>query len=307
MRRRAGMILAAAVASSGCTSVLGQLDGLPLRVGLDHSLVVEAVQRGVEIAFRLAGSLAVLLGFHCWYRATHGEPWIALLKDYLGGLVVCVTVLVAMRQGNGPAEWLLAAGTSLGEIFAPPNHALAVLTQIVEKYATILLRVIETPPDTAQLGFRFLEAWQYVMSWPVLALVIAINTTAIFLMRLVLQIAFVWLSAFYTMVGPMAAPFVLLPSTRPIFVGWLRTVASLALWPWLLALAERLAVAIPYSTWLGTDLYHGDVASGVTAILEGQIMFLALNIVFLFVYLGIPLASYLLVSGAGRPFRGALP
>ena len=36
------------------------------------------------------------------------------------------------------------------------------------------------------------------------------------------------------------------------------------------------------------------------------VFFLAINVVFFFVYLGIPVAAHLLVSGAGRPFRGAV-
>ncbi|HWX23495.1 MAG TPA: hypothetical protein VN083_00570, partial [Vicinamibacteria bacterium] len=135
---------------------------------------------------------------------------------------------------------------------------------------------------------------------------IAANTAGIFLMRLILHVAFVWLVAFYRMVGPLAVPFVILPQTRHVFLGWLRTFVSIALWPWLFALAERLALAIPYSTWIGTDLYKGDLVSGINVIIQGQLMFLALNVVFFFVYLGIPIAAHLLVSGAGRPFRGAI-
>jgi len=66
-------------------------------------------------------------------------------------------------------------------------------------------------------------------------------------------------------------------------------------------------VAVPSSTWIGTDVYHGDLIPGINAVVQGQIMFLALNVVFFFVYLGIPVASYLLVSGAGRALRGVLP
>jgi hypothetical protein len=299
------LVVLAGLFSAGCTNVLGQLDGLPLRVGLDQALVQDAVKKASEVGWKIASGLAVLLGLHCWYRATHGESWISLLKDYLGGLAVCVVLLSSMQSGHGPVEWLLSAGTYLGELFSPGNHAAEAFSKIVTKYATIALNVVSHPADP-ESSFRFLEAWQFYMSGPLFAFVVAANTTGILIMRLILHVAFVWLSAFYKMVGPLAAPFVILPQTRHLFIGWLRTMASIALWPWLFALAERLAIAIPYSTWVGTDLYTGDLVSGVNTIIQGQIMFFVLNVVFFFVYLGIPVAAHLLVSGAGRPFRGAI-
>lgn len=36
---------------------------------------------------------------------------------------------------------------------------------------------------------------------------------------------------------------------------------------------------------------------------QGELMLLIFNITFFFVYLSIPIASYLIVSGASRPFR----
>jgi hypothetical protein len=307
VRARLGLVFCLAAATAGCTNVVGDLDGLPLRVGLDQALVKDAVQQAVQVGWKLAGSLVVLLGLYCWYRATHGETWVSLLKDYLLGTVLCVVFLTGMARGGGPVDWIAAAGIYLGQLFAPGDHALLAVGQIIARYGGIVLAVVQSPsagaPETA---FRFVEAWQYYLSFPVVALAIAANSTGIFLMRLVLHIAFVWLVAFYRMVGPLAVPFVILPQTRHIFLGWLRTFVSIALWPWLFALAERLAVAIPYSTWIGTDLYTGDLVSGLNVVIQGQIMFLALNVVFFFVYLGIPIAAHLLVSGAGRPFRGAI-
>ena len=91
-----------------------------------------------------------------------------------------------------------------------------------------------------------------------------------------------------------------------VFVGWLQVLISIALWPWLFAIAERLAVAIPYATWIGTDRYDGSLVNGISVIVQGQLMFVALNVLFFFAYLGIPAAAYLLVSGSGRAFRGVL-
>jgi hypothetical protein len=297
--------VALSVLGTGCTAVLGELDGLPLQTGLQQAPVTSAVQQAVALGFELASAFVVLLGFHCWYRAQHGDPWISLLKDYLGGTVVCIVLLETMRSGTGPVDWILKAGLALGETFSPGPHALDVLNQVVNRYGQIVLNVVQNPAAALPSApYRFVEAWQYYMSFPLVAAAVAANATGIFVMRLILHVAFVWLVAFYRMMGPLAVPFVILPQTRHVFVGWLRTLVSISLWPWLFALAERLAVAIPYSTWIGTDTYAGDLVSGINVIVQGQLMFLALNVVFFFVYLGLPVAAHLLVSGAGRPFRG---
>ena len=88
-----------------------------------------------------------------------------------------------------------------------------------------------------------------------------------------------------------------------MFLGWLKTYISVGLWPMFFAFAERLALAIPWSAWIGGA---GDVADGwemATAWFQGELMLVIFNITFFFVYLSIPVASYLLVSGASRPVR----
>lgn len=300
------VVLASGLAS-GCANVLGELDGLPLQVGLDQTLVADAIAKAARVGWEIAGTLVVLLGLHCWYRASHGDPWISLLKEYLSGTVVAIALLESMKAGSGPVDWILRAGLYLGETFAPGDHTLAAVEKVIARYGGIVLDVVQKgTPVPVPTYYRFVEAWQYHLSFPLIAAAIAANASGIFLMRLILHVAFVWLVAFYRMIGPLAAPFVILPQTRYVFTGWLKTFISIALWPWLFALAERLALAIPYSTWIGTELYTGEVVSGLRVILQGQLMFFALNVMFFFVYLGIPVAAHLLVSGAGRPFRGAI-
>ena len=52
---------------------------------------------------------------------------------------------------------------------------------------------------------------------------------------------------------------VILLQTRGVFVGWLKTYVSVALWPMFFAFAERLALAIPWSARLGE--FDGAVSS----------------------------------------------
>jgi hypothetical protein len=96
---------------------------------------------------------------------------------------------------------------------------------------------------------------------------------------------------------------VILPQTRGVFLGWLRTYVSVALWPMFFAFAERLALAIPWSAWIGAAQSSTGAWDTIVNITQGQIMMLIFNITFFFVFLSIPIASYLIVSGASRPFR----
>ena len=67
------------------------------------------------------------------------------------------------------------------------------------------------------------------------------NAIAIYLMKMVMQVSYAWLISFYWMLTPLVAPMVILPQTRSVFLGWLKTYVSVALWPMFFAFAERLA------------------------------------------------------------------
>jgi hypothetical protein len=69
-----------------------------------------------------------------------------------------------------------------------------------------------------------------------------------------------------------------------------------------IGLEHRLR-AIPWSAWIGAADGITDGWQVVTGILQGEIMLLIFNATFFFVYLSIPIASHLIVSGASRPFR----
>src|SRR4029453_18688987 len=101
MKRRILLVVAVALLSTGCTEVLGRMEGLPLRVGLNQALVKEGIQASAELGWTLAGGLVVLLGLNCWYKAMHGEPWLGLLREYVGGIVVCGVVLTSLQTGHG--------------------------------------------------------------------------------------------------------------------------------------------------------------------------------------------------------------
>jgi hypothetical protein len=132
---------------------------------------------------------------------------------------------------------------------------------------------------------------------------VGLNAIAIYIMKMVMQVSYAWLISFYWMMTPIVAPLVILPQTRGIFLGWLKAYVSVAMWPMLFAFAERLAIAIPWSAWLGVRDGLTDAFEITASIAQGEFMLLIFNITFFFVYLSIPIASYLIVAGASRPFR----
>jgi hypothetical protein len=152
-------------------------------------------------------------------------------------------------------------------------------------------------------GLRLAEAFAWQLSTPYAAGLIALNGIAIYIMKMVMQVSYAWLISFYWMLTPLVAPMVILPQTRGVFVGWLKSYVSVALWPMFFAFAERLALAIPWSAWIGYAAGGEDNWALAAGIFQSEFMLAVFNVTFFFVYLSIPIASYMIVSGASRPFR----
>ena len=174
----------------------------------------------------------------------------------------------------------------------------------VGRHAQQILDIqVNAVPNMRAEDSRALEAiaWQFSNPW--VAGLVGVNAIGIYLMKMVMQVSYAWLIAFYWMLTPLVAPMVILPQTRNVFLGWLRTYISVALWPMFFAFAERLALAIPWSAWMGAMDGGTDSWELVTRWFQGEIMLLVFNVTFFFVYLSIPIASHLIVSGASRPFR----
>jgi hypothetical protein len=132
---------------------------------------------------------------------------------------------------------------------------------------------------------------------PVRGRVRGANAIAIYLMKMVMQVSYAWLISFCD-ADPDGRPDGDPPQTRGVFLGWLKTHVAVALWP--------LFFASP-SAWLSRS--HGALAGEfdgavtswdmATSWFQGEFIFI-FNITFFFVYLSIPVASYLIVSGASR-------
>jgi hypothetical protein len=298
-------IVALALGSTGCTAdVLGRLKGFDVLQIIQSQPVLEAVMRAKNIGLILAAVEALLLAFVCWYRIHAGGAWLSVAKDWLVGILVCAFVLTSAGTSAGLERWIWNVGVYLGQLFNPGT---GFLWENFDKAVGTNADAITTLQDGAagrgSETWRLTEAFAWLLSSPYTAALVVLNAIAIYIMKMVMQISYAWLISFYWMAMPIAAPMVILPQTRGVFLGWLRTYVSVALWPMFFAFAERLALAIPWSVWMQSSQGAEDPWDIATSIAQGQIMLLVFNITFFLVYLSIPVASHLLVAGASRPFR----
>ena len=105
----------------------------------------------------------------------------------------------------------------------------------------------------------------------------------------------------------LLAPTVILPSTRGIFLGWVKAYGSLCLWPCLFGIMERIADSLPWALFFGViDTKTLNPIILADAVTQGVAMMFIGNLVFFFVYLAVPVAAWKLVNAVGQPFRGAL-
>ncbi len=305
MRARLALVVVVAVLSAGCTAdVLGRMKGFDVTQIILSQPVLEAVLKARDIGRVLAGIEALLLAFVCWYRIHAGAAWIAVTKDWFAGIFVCAYVLTAAGTPAGLERWLFEVGVYLGRQFTPGQGFLMEnFDKAVGQHGELILGMQKIIPMLSEDERRLVEAvaWQFSSPW--VAGLVGLNAIAIYIMKMVMQVSYAWLISFYWMLTPMVAPMVILPQTRGVFIGWLKTYIAVALWPMFFAFAERLSLAIPWSAWLGE--FDGAVGSWdmATSWFQGEFMLLIFNITFFFVYLSIPVASYLIVSGASRPFR----
>lgn len=308
-------LLAAAMLSSGCISqvTLGRMEGSvkPEQV-LTRPEITNLIGRGVQVGQVATGALTVILCFICWYRATHGTPFVGHLKEWVLWVGLTVYLLATLRSGIfGPVMWLYQFGQYLGQLFSPPdgflfgNHDAA-----VAKMAQFVSLVQRMAPNTGPAGLeaaRMVESFAWWVLNPVAMMGIVLNGIAIHLFKLVLQVAYTFLLVFYWTLTPILAPLLVLPQTRHIFLGWVKSYASIALWPFFFAIAEHLAIAIPWSSWLGIEnLSLANPVASVYDWTQGQLMLIVLNIAFLAVYASIPIVSSRIVNGASQPFRAGL-
>jgi len=305
MRTRLAVVVVLALVSAGCTAdVLGRMKGFDVKQIIQSAPVVEAVLKAKNFGRVLAGIEALILAFVCWYRIHAGGHWLSITKDWFFGILVCAFILTSAGTSAGFEQWIWRVGVYLGEQFNPTDGFLMEnFNKAVGSHSGLFLLIQNVAPTLTTEDQRAVEAVTWIFSSPYVSGFVGLNAIGIYIMKMVMQVSYAWLISFYWMLTPLVAPMVILPQTRSVFLGWLKTYVSVALWPMFFAFAERLALAIPWSAWIGAADGAGDGWAVITSILQGETMLLIFNVTFFFVYLSIPIASYLIVSGASRPFR----
>ena len=313
---RLSIIAAGSVLSAGCISqrTLGRLDGIRFEEVLERPEITDLVQRGVTVGGTLLGALVILLAFYCGWKAWEGQPWTGLVKEWLFWVALVLYLMASLTStAFGPLRWVYEAGRYLGSLFAVEGGYWAANRDAAIGKMTQFLISAQAPPaasvdGSADAAAAVLDGFAMTTLQPVSVAMILLNGILLYLVKLVMQASYVFLLVFYWALTPLVLPMAVLPQTRSIFLGWLRSYVSVALWPLFLSIAERLAVAIPWSTWMGIEDMLGatDPIAGVTAWAQGQIMLLVLNLAFLAVYLAIPIVSHRLVSGVSQHIRTGL-
>lgn len=305
MRKRLCAVLLLALLSFGCTAdVLGRMKGFDVVQIILSQPVVEAVSKAKNIGTVLAGIEALILAFVCWYRIHAGAAWLSVAKDWFLGILACAYILTTAGTAAGLERWLWDVGVYLGQQFNPNKGFLMEnFDKAVGQHGELILTIQKSVPTLGEDERRLVEAVAWQFSNPFVAGFVWLNAFGIYIMKMVMQVSYAWLISFYWMLTPIVAPMIILPQTRNIFLGWLKTYVSVALWPMFFAFAERLALAVPWSAWMGTMDGAADSWEMATRWSQGEIMLVIFNVTFFFVFLSIPVASYLIVSGASRPFR----
>jgi hypothetical protein len=305
MKNRLAFVVVLALLSAGCTGeVLGRMRGFDVLQIIRSQPVLEAVAKGRSVGLVLAGIETLILAFVSWYRIHAGSAWLAVTKDWFLGILLCAYILSTVGTSAGLERWIWDVGIYLGEQFSPSKGFLMEnFDKAVGQHGELILGIQKIAPLLGEDERRIVEAVAWQFSSPQVAALVGLNAIGIYLMKMVMQVSYAWLISFYWMLTPIVAPMAILPQTRNVFLGWLKTYVSVAMWPMLFAFSERLALAIPWSAWLGALDGVTDPWMMTTNFLQGEIMLLIFNVTFFFVYLSIPIASYLIVSGASRPFR----
>lgn len=299
-------LLCLVLATSGCMSptMLGKLEGFNPGDLLDNPAGRDALAGALNAfrsaALKLTGALLVLLCFHSAFKAFSGQVgWPGYVKDWLMGAIGACLFMGASVE-SGPARGVYEIGQELARAIQPQHGlAFAAIDRLIQNSATVILHLPDlTEPGLLGLGGFFTQA-------PALMLLVTCNCLFIYFIKMVLQVAYTFLLFFYWMLTPLMALMLILPGTRHIFWGWLKSLTSIALWPVFFAAIERLLQILPWDKW--TPLSTANLILNGPKVVElwfqTQFMLVVLNFVFLGVYLSVPVVANKIVTGATSPFR----
>jgi hypothetical protein len=321
VRRRLAVVLAASVLCGGCLTprALGRMQGLQAESLLRAPEVKRAIDNARALGGAMAGTLAIVFALYAGLLTSQGAGGDkggvgGHVRSFLYGLVAAAYVIGSVGNPRfGVDQWIQEMGRSLGNSMKPsatPLGEYLQATSLLSTYVKELARRVgageinATTPEEAATA-QAIAYWS--MSPPGTALMV-LNGTAIWFMAAILQSIHAWLIAFYTILLPLVAPCLVLPWTRRIFYGWVRAYVALCVWPMMFGICEIVVAAVKWGAFLGVADNAGGASLGRLAeqVVAAQGALVTTNVLFLFVYLSVPVASYMLVNAAGRPFRGSL-
>jgi hypothetical protein len=321
VKGRLGLAVLAAMLSAACLTprALGRMQGLQAENLIKAPEVGRAIDNARALGGTMAGTLAICYALYAGLLTSQGAGGEkggagGHVRSFLYGLVAAAYVIGTVGNPRfGVDRWIREMGRSLGDTMKPSTTPLGEYLQATSLLSTNVKElarrvglgeaVATTPEEMATA--QAVAHWS--MSLPGTALMV-VNGTAIWFMAAILQSVHSWLVAFYTVLLPLVAPCLVLPWTRRIFYGWVRAYVSLCLWPMMFGICEIVVASVKWGAFLGVAQNARGASLGRLAedIVAAQGALVTTNVLFLFVYLSVPVASYMLVNAAGRPFRGSL-
>ncbi len=328
MKLRALLLFLLAVGTTGCglSDLQRHVPAVHMETFVREQRMVELTKRAVSAAETLAAVLGIVLAFWCWYEATEGASWARLARIYIVGMASSAFVLGSWNSNIGaPAtvRWLglwaeRAVFDSNWQSDMPGPWA--EYFRLGGKVSSLALRLFAVQggalgdeganePGAAEASYP--AAIAHWLDSGFGAVFIQINSVFAFVLGILVRDVQAWLVGFYTLIGPFCALTLMLPSTRAIFGGWLRAYGSVCLWSLLLRVNEAFAMmwvdvfrgAVPA---FADSVSPGGAVAVAAAIESGAMGLLVLNLLISVGYLTVPVAAHLLVSAAGRPFRGVV-
>jgi hypothetical protein len=310
-----GGLAVLALSTTCAADPFGEINGIDFTDVLRSGAIQTAMAAGIETGKSIVKCIVPLWLIVCWARAMKGESWLNYASGGVIGLMVCSWVLTtsdaatfAKRDGacDLPAASIQGlvyqSGQCMASMYGQGSQTPDEHDALVKDLGRVAAQMLAGPAATPAMA----GANVYLGNGLTVGLVVA-NALALDVIRLTMQVSFVFLIVFYSAMAPIVAPFVILSQTRDVFLGWLRSFISVALWPFFMGLLEVVRRGIPWESWAKVAVH---ASSGITDSaaywMRGQFLLVIANFTFFALYLTIPIISSRIVNGANTAIKAGI-
>jgi hypothetical protein len=334
-RRHLLLILLIAIPLTGCIDphLLSNLEVIKPEVVFHAPEVTSALAMTKNYGGYCAKAIIVILMLLCWYRATSGANWVHIMFEFFGGMLIAGWAVTAAGTPNGIAERIFDLSTELAEPFeafskldmrshaaGPPDDGnpfrgvmagadgAGQLTALLSGLAVDIIKhaksiappVVGNNPLVRQGVDELEEAFVDQLTDPKVAALVVINEAMVPIAHAVLYLTLTWLIAFHQIILPLIAWTVIMPGTRNIAVGWLKSYISICLWPFFFGIvgichaATLSAIKMSVTSFSGLNMYK---------FIFGEAELFIMGLVVLGMYFAIPMISKRIVNGTGEAFK----